>query len=121
MKNNVTIIIPTYNSENTIEKAILSVLNNNSAIRIIIIDDNSKDKTFDKCKKIKEKFPKQIECYKNDKNGVGSARNKGIEKVKTEYIDVFADSDGVTFDVCVNGTIYQTRWQGFCTDGAGHR
>ena len=48
-----SVIIPAYNASNTIERAVLSVVNQNfSSYEIIIVDDGSTDDTLDICKKI---------------------------------------------------------------------
>ncbi|MBM6861862.1 glycosyltransferase family 2 protein, partial [Clostridium saudiense] len=46
MSELVSVIIPTYNREKTIERAILSVINQSyKNYEIIIVDDNSRDNT----------------------------------------------------------------------------
>ena len=48
-----SIIIPAYNAENTIEKSVMSVVNQDiDNLQIIIIDDYSMDKTYTVCKEI---------------------------------------------------------------------
>lgn len=92
-KNEITIIMPAYNSENTIEKSIKSVVDqNNDNWKLIIIDDNSTDNTRKICKEYEKKYLEKIRCIKNTKKGVSSARNLGIELCDTEYI-MFLDSD----------------------------
>ncbi|NME82449.1 glycosyltransferase family 2 protein [Clostridium sp. SM-530-WT-3G] len=87
----ISVIIPTYNRANSIEKAINSILNQTyEDIELLIIDDNSIDNTED----IVEKFnDKRIRYYKLSENkGACYARNYGIQLAKGEYI-AFQDSD----------------------------
>lgn len=88
-----TIIIPTYNSQQYIEKCIVSIINQTyTNLEIIIIDDNSKDRTYDICKKIQKKDTR-IKLMKNSENkGVSTTRNKGISISTGEYI-TFVDAD----------------------------
>lgn len=87
----ISVIIPTYNREKTIKRAVLSVLNQTyKDIEIIVVDDNSKDNTYDVIQQIKDD---RIRYYKLEKNfGACYARNYGIQKSKGEYI-AFQDSD----------------------------
>ena len=50
----VSIIVPAYNSEKTIEACLKNIIENikNLNSEVIVIDDNSIDKTFEKIKKI---------------------------------------------------------------------
>jgi len=87
MKEKISVIIPTYNSE-TYLKRLLNNIYENKNIEIIIINDASNDNTD---KLIKE-YP-NIKYYKNKKNkGIAYSRNKGIELVETKYF-TFIDSD----------------------------
>ncbi|CAM3645028.1 glycosyltransferase family 2 protein [Xenorhabdus thuongxuanensis] len=94
MSNNklVSIIIPAYNSQDCISRAINSVLNQTyKDIEIIIINDGSIDKTIDICKNY-AKNHKNIKYISQDNKGVSSARNKGIS-LSTGYYICFLDSD----------------------------
>ena len=79
-----SLIIPVYNSEKYISKCIQSVLNQNFSkekYEIIIINDDSNDKTLNICRKYKKKN-KNIKILNNKKNfGVSHSRNVGIKSV----------------------------------------
>ena len=87
-----SIIIPCFNSENTIDRCLKSVFNQKfKDIEIISINDNSTDNTLNILKKYKNK----IKIINNKKNlGVGYSRNKGILESKGKYI-IFLDSDDI--------------------------
>lgn len=91
MPNNIilSVIVPIYNAENTLNDCLSSVLNNN--IEIILINDGSTDKTEKICMEYCKKN-KLIRYYYQDNKGPGAARNYGIDLAKGEYI-LFLDSD----------------------------
>ena len=78
MKLNVSLYIPVYNGESTIESVLKSVFKlSPGPDEIIIINDGSKDKTIS----ILEKYTNQIKIVNNEKNmGLGYSRNKGISE-----------------------------------------
>ena len=88
-----SIVIPAKNEELNILKTInllISVIKKYINYEIIVIDDFSTDKTYEKIKKLKKK---NIFVYKNKKPGIGNAINTGILKSKKKYICFFmADS-----------------------------
>lgn len=87
----VSVIIPTYNREKTIYRAIMSVLNQTyKNLEVIIIDDCSIDRTKEIVKNIKDERIRYIKLEKN--SGANFARNKGIELAKYDLI-AFQDSD----------------------------
>lgn len=88
-----TVIISGYNCEKSIKRCIYSILNQTyKNIQIIVIDDASKDKTYEICKEI-EKKENRLEIYRNNKNlGVSQSRNIGIKHAIGEFI-TFVDSD----------------------------
>lgn len=99
MKDNlVSVIIPTYNSEKYIEETLNSVLNQTyREFEIIIIDDCSKDNTFEIVKEYEKKYS-NIVCLKQEQNkGVAEARNRGIKKSRGRYI-AFLDSDDLWYE-----------------------
>lgn len=93
MNDLVSVIIPLYNRQNTIVRAVESVLNQTyKNIEIIIVDDCSSD---DGCKIIENKYKlnDRIHLIKLKKNsGACVARNVGIDAAKGKYIG-FLDSD----------------------------
>lgn len=91
-KPKISIIIPTYNVEQHIEKCILSILKQTyKNIEIIVIDDCSCDQTVKKIKAINKN--NKIKIIENSKNfGAGYSRNVGINVANGEYV-AFVDSD----------------------------
>jgi glycosyltransferase involved in cell wall biosynthesis len=88
----VSVIIPTYNRANLIEKAIESVLNQAyQDFEIIVVDDGSTDNTGEIIRGFKDKRVKYIKKYKKNK-GSSVARNIGIKVARGKYI-AFLDSD----------------------------
>lgn len=90
----VSIVIPAYNCEKTVSKAILSCINQTyNNIEIIVIDDGSTDKTKDCVMKMLKDYDNNNLRYIFQKNsGVSVARNNGIKNAKGKYIG-FLDSD----------------------------
>jgi len=86
----ISVIIPLYNKENYIKRAINSVLNQTyQNFEIIIVNDGSTDSSLEKVKEIKDLRIKII----NQKNqGVSAARNRGIKEAKFNYV-AFLDAD----------------------------
>ena len=85
-----SIIIPTYNSQKTIEVCLSNITEESKKLEseIIVIDDNSSDQTIEIVKKFKT-----IKLVKLDTNkGVGNARNVGSRIAKHEIL-CFIDSD----------------------------
>lgn len=90
-----SIIIPTYNSKNTIIKCIESCLNQSyKNFEIIIVDDYSTDNTIEMIENYKNQYKiSNIIVTKLEKNqGPSVARNKGINLAQGEFIALL-DSD----------------------------
>lgn len=91
MTEKVSVIIPTYNRERTILRALQSVLEQTySNIEVLVIDDGSTDSTADIVNSISDKRMKYIVLEKN--GGPSNARNVGVEMASGEWI-AFQDSD----------------------------
>ena len=86
-----SVIVPVYNGEKTIGRAIESLLNQTVEVDIIVINDGSKDNTESIVLDLK-KNNDNIYYYYKDNSGISDARNLGVEKVKTEFFG-FLDSD----------------------------
>ena len=82
-------MIPTYNRQHTLARAIDSVLDQTSAVdEIIVVDDGSTDQTRNF---LSEKYP-SVDYYYQPNAGVSAARNKGVLAAKSDWI-AFLDSD----------------------------
>lgn len=80
-----SIIIPVYNQEKYIGRAIRSAIANkkHSDIEIVVVNDSSTDHTSE----ILEDFSKYIVLLKNDENmGLPYSLNKGIKKASSKYV-----------------------------------
>ncbi len=87
----ISVIIPTYNRERTIERSMRSVLNQTYRdIELIIVDDGSTDNTASVVRSIEDPRIRYISLDKN--SGANTARNTGIDQAKGDYI-AFQDSD----------------------------
>jgi glycosyltransferase involved in cell wall biosynthesis len=89
MNESVSIIIPAYNAEKTLARAIDSVLAQTySAVEILVVNDGSTDGTRQVC----EAYRGKIRYIEQENKGVSAARNLGIREAKGEYI-AFLDAD----------------------------
>lgn len=96
MKNNLSIIIPCYNCEDTLEEAVLSIYKQglNSNFEIVMVDDKSTDGTYELMKDLSHKF-KEIVIYQNETNlGGGATRNKAVQQTNGDIIFCL-DSDDI--------------------------
>ncbi len=92
MKKKVSVIVPIYNVEKYLEGAIESIVNQTfKDIEIILVNDGSTDNSQEIIKKYAKK-DKRIIVINKDNGGLGSARNKGLEKASGDFI-AFIDSD----------------------------
>ena len=83
----ISVIIPAYNEERTIEKCIRAVLSQKSFKEfigeIIVIDDHSTDKTPE----ILRKFKRRIKIIRNKKNlGLAKSLNEGLKNSRFDYV-----------------------------------
>ncbi len=98
-EKDLSIIVPAYNADKTIQQCVDSVINQDTKVdyELIIINDGSKDNT--------EEIVKRINSDKiiliNQKNkGFSGARNTGIDASTGKYI-MFLDSDDMLVGDCI--------------------
>ena len=88
-KNELSVIIPAYNSELYIQSTIKSVQQQNYPDKeIIVINDGSTDRTLEKL----AFFGDSISIINQNNSGPATARNAGLQKARGKYI-AFLDSD----------------------------
>lgn len=93
MEPEVSVIIPAYNCEKTIKRAINSALNQaDVTVEIIVLNDGSSDNTYNIIRDF-AMTDERIKLYSNNQNsGVAFTRNLGCSYATGEYI-AFLDSD----------------------------
>lgn len=100
----VTIIVPSYNAEGTMRRCIDSLLNQTyKNIEILLIDDGSKDKTGDICRKYAGAYS-QVHVIQKENGGEASARNRGLLEATGEYV-CFVDADDYVEPEFVSGLL----------------
>jgi glycosyltransferase involved in cell wall biosynthesis len=100
LTNFFSIIIPTFNSESTLYRAVDSVLNQTyQHFEILIIDNFSSDNTIS----ILEKFEsKAIKIHQSNDNGIYDAMNKGIEISCGNWLYFLGSDDYIIDDLVLD-------------------
>ena len=91
----ISVIIPVYNSEKTIEKSLISIKNQtwSGDFEILIVNDGSTDKSAEIIQNYQQKNPEQnITLIHQENVGVSRARNAALKIAKGDFI-AFLDSD----------------------------
>lgn len=88
----VSIIIPVYNVQAYLRECLDSILlQTYKKYEVILVDDGSEDDCVNLCDEYAQKDSRFIAIHKEN-GGVASARNKGLQVAKGEYV-TFVDSD----------------------------
>ncbi len=88
----ITVIIPAFNREQQVCRAVNSVLQQGSMIaEVIVVDDGSTDGTAAMVAACGRTDPR-VRLIRQDNAGVASARNRGLRAVRSEWV-AFLDSD----------------------------
>jgi glycosyltransferase involved in cell wall biosynthesis len=86
----ISVVIPVYNGEKTIQKTIQSVLRQTlSDFELIVINDGSQDSTLEIVNSIEDS---RITVFSYPNAGLAASRNRGIYQASGEYIS-FIDAD----------------------------
>lgn len=92
MNSELSIIVPMYNAEHTIERCIQSILKQSyQNYELILVNDGSGDKTLQICERYAGK-DKRIKIISQDNKGLISARKLGVDSATAGIIG-FVDSD----------------------------
>ncbi len=91
----VTIIVPCWNEEKTVQKTVESLIDLNypkDKVKLFLIDDGSTDNTYQELLKF-EKY-QNIKVFTKENGGKHTALNLGLDKLETPYIGCL-DADSV--------------------------
>ena len=91
----VDVVMLTKNSEHLLEKCLKSVYENVPVNKLIVVDGYSTDATLEIVERFQEKYRNVVLIQ--DKGTRGSARQKGIREVGTDWF-MFVDSDVILCD-----------------------
>lgn len=93
----ISIIVPIYNAESTLNRCIDSIINQSfDDWELLLIDDGSKDQSGKICDEYATK-DSRIKVFHKENGGVSSARNLGLDNALGKWI-TFIDSDDKIFD-----------------------
>ena len=88
----ISVVIPVYKVEKTLNRCIESVLwQTYTDFEIILVDDGSPDRSGEICDTYDSKYS-FVTAIHQENRGISSARNVGMERARGEYI-MFLDSD----------------------------
>lgn len=94
----VSIIVPVYNAERTIDRCLNSLVNQTyDHIEILIVNDGSIDSSGVKCDRYAE-IDTRVKVFHIENKGVSNARNCGIANSTGDFI-IFVDSDDYLTDI----------------------
>ncbi len=91
----ISMIIPVFNKEQTVRRAVESVLKQGllpTEYEMLLIDDGSTDTSIDICRQLAVENPETIRFFTKKNEGVGPTRNYGIHIAEGEYL-CFLDAD----------------------------
>ncbi len=96
----ISIIVPIYNSAETLERCVDSILcQTYSNLEIILVDDGSTDNSIDICKRYKDNDDR-IKVVNQVNSGVSAARNNGLSHATGKYIQFVDSDDKIAADMC---------------------
>lgn len=94
----ISIVVPIYNVEKYLKRCLDSLVNQTyKNIEIILVNDGSTDNSLEICKEY-SKNDSRIKIVSKKNEGLGMARNTGIDNADGEYICFFDSDDFVEID-----------------------
>lgn len=102
----VSVIVPVYNAEKTVERCINSILGQTyKNIELIIVNDGSTDSSAEIVNQYCQ-IDKRIVLIEQENEGVSSARNQGLNRATGEWI-AFVDADDYLDEHCFASVLPQ--------------
>lgn len=94
----ISFAIPSYNSEEYMERAVDSILKAGEDVEIIIVNDGSKDRTSEIAHRYEEQYPTIVRAVDQVNGGHGEAVNTGLAYAQGTYFKVVDSDDWVDED-----------------------
>jgi dolichol-phosphate mannosyltransferase len=90
---NTTIVVPTYNEKQNIERLISALLEAGPEVNVLVVDDNSPDRTAEHVEAIAAKNPRVRLIKRPGKMGLGSAYITGFQDALEHGADLIIQMD----------------------------
>jgi len=89
------VILPAFNEEENIKELVPEILDLNKELQILIVNDNSTDRTGEVAEELSKKFPRVYVLHRHSKRGLGRVYVDGFKwALKRDYDLIFEmDSD----------------------------
>ena len=100
MEQTISIIVPVYNAEKTLERCVRSLLGQTyENLEILLVNDGSRDESLSLCREYAAS-DSRIRVIDKPNGGVSSGRNAGLDAARGDFV-LFCDSDDwVEPDLC---------------------
>lgn len=96
----ISAIIPAYNSEAYLERAVRSLVETGQeGLEIVIVDDGSTDRTWEVARELQQRYSRQVKAFQHEDGrnlGVSAARNLGVERSSAPLL-CFLDADDYVY------------------------
>ena len=92
-----SLIVPSYNSEQFLDKCLASFIDDTviDKLDIIVVNDGSTDNTPDIANKYCDRYPQSVRLINQENKGHGGALNTGCENAKGKYLKVIDADDWI--------------------------
>jgi len=93
-----TVVIPCYNSQDYMEKCVLSMNPTDDRLEILIIDDGSKDNTGKIADELEARYPGNVRAIHQENGGHGEGINHGLREATGKYFKTVDSDDTLSSD-----------------------
>ena len=93
-----SIAVPSYNSQDYLDRCIATLLPGGDEVEILIVDDGSKDRTAEIADEYEKKYPGIVRAIHQPNKGHGGAVNTGLAAATGLYFRVVDSDDWLDFD-----------------------
>ena len=90
----VSVVVPVYNAAQFLERSVRSALNQSEVVEVILVEDKSKDQSYEICLKLSQEDSRvKLFTHPDHQNlGAGASRNLALQKCTSPFIS-FLDAD----------------------------
>lgn len=94
MEKVLSIIIPTYNMENYLNRCLDSlIVDNMDLLEVLVINDGSKDRSSEIAHEYEKKYPKTFHVIDKENGNYGSCINRGLKEASGKYVKILDADD----------------------------